>query len=560
MQPKHANKLAADLAEQLAPSRTRDLSFYVVLFAAVIPLWSIVPLSWAFVIYSLRSGKIWTYAWAGRALFAAALCEVFFSVHHYSLARFIRGPHSLPPNKLVELQQAFNRVLKSGLADLSEDGYDEESLDDERPGSPAEEITTLRYDDPRAVDFRNNLRTWFGKVPWSQIHKEDMYTWLYWAIFNAPYAPFDSLPKSHQTTLKEVCQLIEARSGSTFPEGSNPSVRALRLTLDPVSVVWRPLVWYLGVALSNYLLRRKMVRKWNVEFGTYHGLDYLIRIPPGWNAHTGRRPIVFMHGLGLGLTQYNRFITHLLRNAPEHPLLVPLHPHVSQEIFHPRFLRPMGRRDMARTLAGLLDKLGWAKWQEKAESEAEAEADPARVPMGVTMISHSNGSFAHAWMLKHYPAMVTRSCFIDPVTFCSWEGDLCYNFVYRPASTGMELVIKFFVGGELGVANFLQRHFDWYANSLWYEEIPNARDPNKTMFFLGGKDAIVNADRVRRYLMSHGIRKNLWYDPNGRHGQAMLRGSPGQKEIFRWLLQTEKPSSSSPSSSKPSLLLSPPSS
>lgn len=58
----------------------------------------------------------------------------------------------------------------------------------------------------------------------------------------------------------------------------------------------------------------------------------------------------------------------------------------------------------------------------------------------------------------------------------------------------MELVIKYFVGTELGVANFLQRHFDWSSNSLWYEEIPAARDPSKTMFFLGGKDAIVNAE------------------------------------------------------------------
>ena len=58
---------------------------------------------------------------------------------------------------------------------------------------------------------------------------------------------------------------------------------------------------------------------------------------------------------------------------------------------------------------------------------------------------------------------------------------------------GLELVMKYFVGMELGVAYFLQRHFDWSANALWYEQIPNARDPSKTMFFLGGKDAIVDA-------------------------------------------------------------------
>lgn len=53
--------------------------------------------------------------------------------------------------------------------------------------------------------------------------------------------------------------------------------------------------------------------------------------------------------------------------------------------------------------------------------------------------------------------------------------------------------MKYFVGMELGVANFLQRHFDWSSNCLWYEEIPNARDPKKTKFFLGGRDDIVDA-------------------------------------------------------------------
>jgi len=532
MDTKQQQKLA-DLAEQVLPHRRRDLSFYVVLFAAVIPLWLVVPSAWIYVIYILRTGKIWTLAWRGQLLFAAALCEVFFSVYHYNLATFISGPHSLPPNKLSELQKAFTRVLQSGLADLPEEGFDEETLDAERPGSPAEDIITLQYDDPRAVDFRNYLRTWFGKVPWSSIRKHEMYTWLYWSIFNQSYSTFEALPHAHQVALNDVIRSIEARSGSTIPDGSNPAAKPNLLTLDPVSVVWRPFLWYAFVAAVNFYLRRRMSRIWDCKFGTYHGLDYILRVPAGWDPRTGPRPVVFMHGLGLGLAQYNRFITHLFRMIPEHPVLVPLQPHVSQDIMHPRYLRPMSRRDMARTLAGLLDMLGWAKW---ADKEDAVEKDD--IPMGVTMLSHSNGSFAHAWMLKHYPSMVTRSCFVDPVVFCSWEGDLCYNFIYRRCSTGVELIIKFFVGTELGVANFLQRHFDWYANSLWYEEIPNARDPSKTMYFLGGRDDIVNAYRVKRYLTSHGIRKGLWFDPEGRHGQAMMFA--GQEAIFRWVLQTEK--------------------
>lgn len=68
----------ADIAEVAHPRRPRDTSFYAVLILAVIPIWSIVPLSWVFVLYALRTGKIWSYTWIGQALFALALVEVRF--------------------------------------------------------------------------------------------------------------------------------------------------------------------------------------------------------------------------------------------------------------------------------------------------------------------------------------------------------------------------------------------------------------------------------------------------------------------------------------------------
>ncbi|KAI9001046.1 hypothetical protein BD414DRAFT_473454 [Trametes punicea] len=534
-------KLVADLAETLHLPPRRDISFFLVLFVGVLPLWSIVPLSWIFVIYALHYGLIWTFAWRGWCLFALALSEVFFSVYHYNLTSFISGPSPVVPRKLHELRAVFRRVLQAGLASLPEEGFDEETLDVDRPGSPAEALAVLAYHDPRAVDFRNYLRTWFGKVPWSAIRRHEMFSWLSWSIFNAPFPGIDKVPESHRKVLLEVVEMIEDRAGAKIPDGSNPAVTPLLLTVDPVNVAWRPLIWYAGVALSNMILRRMFRTKWNVRIGVYKDLEYVLRIPPTWNAHTGPRPIVFMHGLGLGLTQYRRFIEHIFIALPEHPVLVPLLPHVSQEILHPRFLKPMIKEEMSACLASLLSELGWADLDQPSSDCEDGAAEPmesangVRVPKGVTMLSHSNGSFAHAWMLKTYPWMVTRSCFVDPVTFCAWEGDLCYNFIYRPCVNGLDLVIKYFVGTELGVANFLQRHFDWSANCLWYEEIPNARDHRKTMFFLGGRDCIIDATRVKRYLTSHGIRKGLWYDPNGRHGQALLSSSPGHYEILRWL-------------------------
>ncbi|KAJ8481767.1 hypothetical protein ONZ51_g5790 [Trametes cubensis] len=535
-------KLVADLAEKLHSPPRRDLSFYLVLVVGVLPIWSIVPLSWAFVVYTLHYGLIWTFAWRG-CFNNPVIPQVFFSVYHYNLASYISGSSPNGPGNLHELQAVFKRVLQAGLASLPEEGFDEETLDVDRPGSPAEALVALDYHDLRAVDFRNYLRTWFNKVPWSTIRRHEMYSWLYWSIFNAPFPGIDKVSETHRKVLHEVIQLLEDRAGAKIPEGSNPNAAPLLLTLDPVNVAWRPLIWYAGVALSNTILRRKLRTKWNVKIGVYKDLEYVLRVPPTWNAHTGPRPIVFMHGLGLGLAQYRRFIEHMFVALPDNPVLVPLLPHVSQEILHSRFLKPMGRKEMTACLSGLLVELGWADLKEPSSDSSDAEdkgstegtKEKMKVSKGVTMLSHSNGSFGHAWMLKTHPNMINRSCFVDPVTFCSWEGDLCYNFIYRPCFNGLDLVIKYFVGTELGVANFLQRHFDWSANCLWYEEIPDARDPRKTMFFLGGKDSIIDATRVRRYLTSHGIRKGLWFDPDGHHGQALLSSSPGHNEILNWL-------------------------
>jgi len=534
--------MARDISEIPDQRRHITLSFWLALIFGVLPLWSQIPLAWAFVIYSIKTGSIWSFAWKGRLLFVVALCEAAFSIYHWHLAQKVQKPWSYGPGNVPELQIAFTRVLKAGLANLPEDGFDEESLDSERPGSPAEAIIQLEHDDPRAIDFRNVLRTWFGRVPWSAIRLHEIRQWLYWSIFNTDLPPLESLPQSHRVVLDDALDMLQKRLGKKVPEGSYPQALPMRLTLDNVRITWRPLSYYVTIWLVNNCLRTWFQSSWKMHHGSYDGLEYLLYIPSSWDPVTSPRPLVFMHGLGIGLFQYNVVLKGLLEKFLDRPLLLPLQPHVSQEIFHPHFLQPLNRHQTADRLAGLMFSLGWVDLQRRTDSEVPSSEEDevaislvAKARKGVTMISHSNGSYAHAWMLKAHPNMITRSCFVDPVTFCSWEGDACYNFIYRPCKSGLELLMRYFIGTELGVANLMGRHYDWSSNSLWFEEIPNARDPTKTFFLLGGKDAIINAKRVKRYLTSHGVRKGLWMDPNGRHGQALLPGSSGHVEILRWL-------------------------
>lgn len=75
--------------------------------------------------------------------------------------------------------------------------------------------------------------------------------------------------------------------------------------------------------------------------------------------------------------------------VPDHPVLILLHPDVSQEIFHPRFLAPMGRHETANALGLLIQELGWVKRMKKESGEFTEENNDSRIPTGVTMISHS---------------------------------------------------------------------------------------------------------------------------------------------------------------------------
>lgn len=84
--------------------------------------------------------------------------QVLFSIYHYILYKFVDGPCPIPPGNLEELTLAFKRIAQTGLANRAE--YDEETLNDSRPGSPAETVEALSPTDPRAVDFQNQFRNW----------------------------------------------------------------------------------------------------------------------------------------------------------------------------------------------------------------------------------------------------------------------------------------------------------------------------------------------------------------------------------------------------------------
>ena len=71
--------------------------------------------------------------------------------------------------------------------------------------------------------------------------------------------------------------------------------------------------------------------------------------------------------------QYKLQIADLMTLLPDRPLLVPLQPHISQDIFHPRFLTPMGRHETVECMVGLMEELGWVPGRQIDNSDSKGD-------------------------------------------------------------------------------------------------------------------------------------------------------------------------------------------
>jgi hypothetical protein len=202
-------------------------------------------------------------------------CQVTFSVYYLYLAQLVARPSPIAVRDFDELHVAFTRMLKAGLADWPENGGDIETLITKRPGSPAETIQHLEQHDQRAIDFRNSIRTWFCKAPWSSIKLLELRKWLYWAMFHADLPKPEEMSNSHKAILDEGMAQLQRRLGCKVDEGTDPLIMPMRLSLDRTGIQGRPLCFYLLIYSTSLILRKLYQAWWGVQCSHFDGIEYV---------------------------------------------------------------------------------------------------------------------------------------------------------------------------------------------------------------------------------------------------------------------------------------------
>lgn len=510
-----APTLGRDHSSTTNPRRTRGF-FVAALIAGAV--WFVTPASWLTVLYylvlrpllkgdRLPSAGLARYMPAGHAPLASkfwfyyACQEVPFSIYLRYLMRQAQKPRPLPKIDTDMLEKLLTKCLEVGLTreDVKaaeqvaannvaqrrrgmQNGngkHDEEEVAHQVGGSlpppsssssngKLQGVAALKdrlIHQDEAYEQREKLRIWFHYAPLDEIYADNVRQWLAWA--------FAGRELEQVKADDEIYQLVEAALEMTkirlqwfdLKPGYNPKHKPLRLTIDPVKVLQRPLGHYVVVNSVTAATITWLRFAHGFRYEHVGRCSFLVK-PPMPSASSDRKelPILFLHGLGIGIGQYQRFLQRLARHKDG--VVIMIQPHISAGIYSSHFLEPPEKNEQAQATVEVLKRHSMDR---------------------VTVLSHSNGTMVHGWILRTAPEMCARNVLVDPVSFCLWQGAVCYAFVYRKWATFIEVLLGYFVAREVGVAHTIGRRFIWSDMCLWADELPTL-DPKDTHFIMAEKD------------------------------------------------------------------------
>lgn len=271
--------------------------------------------------------------------------------------------------------------------------------------------------------------------------------------------------------------VLESAGLTNMNDGRNNSIRPFRVLTDPLPVAHRPLLLYVGTSLLCPLTTWHVMHLLGFHRERVGGLSYWKR-PPRTDvraeidiaAGLGRSvPLVFVHGLGVGLVPYYLFIYRLSK-------------HFSGDLYVPEFpflaMAPWESVPSAREVVAQLQDMLIANRHTSAH-----------------FVGHSFGGVVIGWMLKMSRSSVVTTTLMEPALFLMIKSDTISKVLYGEAKTCYEMSIRYFVFRELFTVNLLCRNFFWEQSSLWLEdlEVP-------ALFQLAGDDHIVQSFFVKRLL------------------------------------------------------------
>lgn len=359
------------------------------------------------------------------------------------------------------------------------------------------------------------LKEWFHQsqtlnpVLWNEIdsprtfplRKGDLDQFFSWAFFGRDRS---NLLPWMDDELEQINNILLQRTGLKTEPGVSPTLKPMRLTLDPIRPYYRPLAVYLlftALRVFSYLFlisagfrcytTKRSLRYWYRPRGQPPSLVSQLHMDTENNA----LPIVFFHGIAPG----------------------------GIALYLPMLLWGFGRDRRPLFLfetPSISFSICWKSPTEAETTEGVWEALSTHLGQdhtGVCITGHSFGTCQVTWLLRSAasaaekaagassginapffkPPRIRQVLLIDPIAIGLSEPDVMVNFLYN-RETLQKKTKKSKIGmvaNELFIEHYLRRQFFWYNSELWMDDIPS---DCKVIVCLSDNDEILNAKKVKR--------------------------------------------------------------
>ncbi|KAJ5642230.1 hypothetical protein N7490_006651 [Penicillium lividum] len=339
------------------------------------------------------------------------------------------------------------------------------------------------------------------------IKRDNVKDFIRWAFFRPGYR--HEQDQQNEAEIETYTTEIEKLIGRKLSPG-RMDVKGLGQLLNEAGGSHRSLLWYNCVFVVDTIMYSKMLYNgFHFHRSTLSRFFSIFPFRPltiltayrsparhltYWHRrHTSKKrlPVLFIHGIGIGLYPYTSFFRDLNRELETGAIddsdvgiiALEIMP-VSSRITHPALERDV----MICEIMEIMRYHGWSKF---------------------VLVSHSYGSIIAAHLLKsdRFAALIGPTVFIDPVSFLLHLPDVAYNFIARRPARANEYQLWYFGSKDTGVAHTLARRFSWIDNIIWKEDLgikaeKNQEEGRNVTVVLSGQDLIVDAETVGQYLMS----------------------------------------------------------
>lgn len=372
-----------------------------------------------------------------------------------------------------------------------------------------------------------SITNWFIRAPGLRVLRDNVADWLLWALFSARS---NEVLEEWEEELDYYISVMGNYVGYPIDRGSIPEMQCFRLTFDPVYMVHRPFIWYMIVGLVDTLTSASLylhgfthhnTRKWFHSFPprpllalfSRSSTDTVTNLLYWYRPHRSstKLPILFIHGVGIGMYPYVTFLSEIAAQDPDVGILAVELLSISARITAP----PLARDAVCEAIIRILNAHGLDRVVVMGHSYGTVVASYLlRRQLGTT----TNGTTPHGagqppQEENHTSVQEARAneptiaavLLSDPIPFLLHHPAVAYNFVYRHPREASEWQIWYFASRDPDTSRALSRHLFWFESILFREDVigaGGAGEENKprVAVSLGGSDQLIDARAVRAYL------------------------------------------------------------